>query len=291
MTDLEKRGTTTQIARAEAVKSQLTGEAFVNQLAQVLPTGIAGRDPAREAKRLALVFWGACRNTPRLLECDISSVLSGFMHSGEMGLIPNTPAGEAYLVPYWDRARRCYAAQWQPGYRGLVKRGYELGLVKDEDVRLVYKNERFEYRAGRNWDIAHTPILDEDERGEMICGYAICRLMTGGTVHEVKSRQDLDAVKDRSKSRDKSGKLVGPWVTDTEAMYLKTLLNALYHRHIPMSSSLSKLVGVSTAIEAGLRDPDPYIEGEIYDQKALETTARTLNNADKIQKAIEGKKK
>ena len=287
MSDLERHAGETKLTAAQNLKMQLTTGEFVEQLAQVLPKAMVGTDPLREAKRMALIFWGACRNTPRLLECAPDTVLSGFMHSGEMGLIPNTPAGEAYLVPYWDKKRGCYCAQWQPGYRGLIKRGFELGLVKDVNVQLVYQNERFSYVSGKDWDILHEPALDPSTRGDLLCGYAIANLMTGGTIFDVMPARDIYAIKARSKSKRKDGTLTGPWVTDEEAMMLKTVLNRLYHRKVPMSSSLAKLVGVSTAVEAGLQDPDPYLaSGEMLDPSQEKTTERTMENAQKIDDAI-----
>ena len=50
--------------------------------------------------RMAL---SALNNSPKLQECTKMSFLSALLNAAQLGLEPNTPLGQAYLIPYKNK--------------------------------------------------------------------------------------------------------------------------------------------------------------------------------------------
>lgn len=63
--------------------------------------------------RMAL---SAINNTPKLAECTQISFLAALMNAAQLGLEPNTPLGQAYLIPYNNKGTM--ECQFQIGYKG-----------------------------------------------------------------------------------------------------------------------------------------------------------------------------
>lgn len=57
----------------------------------------------------------ALNTTPKLKDCTQLSFLAALMNAAQLGLEPNTPLGQAYLIPY--------NSQFQIGYKGLIELG------------------------------------------------------------------------------------------------------------------------------------------------------------------------
>ena len=65
--------------------------------------------------RMAL---SAINNTPKLGECTPMSFFAALMNAAQLGLEPNTPLGQAFLIPYKNKG--VLECQVQLGYRGLI---------------------------------------------------------------------------------------------------------------------------------------------------------------------------
>lgn len=116
------------------------------------------------------------------------------------------------------------------------------GAVKDFSAHTVHENDQFEYELGDNEFIKHKPALGE--RGAAIAFYVIVKLINGGVRRRVLSKHDVDQYRKRSKSPNN-----GPWVTDYNAMALKTtFLREL--PWLPLKLELQEAVSYENAIEA-----------------------------------------
>src|SRR5581483_7497984 len=111
------------------------------------------------AERLLRVAMTAVQNTPKLLECDRTSLYAAVMTCAQLGLEPDGVLGQAYLVPFAGRV------QFIPGYKGLITLARNSGDVVSISAHEVCKNDRFFYSFGLNERCEHVPA--DGDRGEV----------------------------------------------------------------------------------------------------------------------------
>ena len=76
--------------------------------------------------RMAL---SAINNTPELANCTPMSfiaVIAALINAAQLGIEPNTPLGQAYLIPYKNKG--ILECQFQLGYKGLIDLACRTGL-------------------------------------------------------------------------------------------------------------------------------------------------------------------
>lgn len=138
------------------------------------------------ADRLGRIALTAIRNTPKLLECSRMSLLASIMTCAQLGLEPNTPLGQAYLIPRslsrqvngnWTKV---WEVCFQVGYQGLLDLAYRSGQYSDIYAQEVYEGDRFAYKLGLNRDLVHEPCEDESKKGAMTHVYAVYHTKNGG---------------------------------------------------------------------------------------------------------------
>ena len=101
------------------IKSQL---ATFRDLLQKKRPAFEGLLPAHiKTERVLMISLQALSKNPELLECDQVSVMACLMQCAALGLEPNTILQEAWLVPFYNKKRRCKEAQFIAGYPGLIK--------------------------------------------------------------------------------------------------------------------------------------------------------------------------
>ena len=79
-------------------------------------------------ERFTRMALSALNTTPKLQECTQMSFLAALMNAAQLGLEPNTPLGQAYLIPYNNKGT--LECQFQIGYRGLI----DLGIPESADA-------------------------------------------------------------------------------------------------------------------------------------------------------------
>lgn len=180
------------------------------------------------AERLTKVVLSCTARTPKLLECSLPSIGIAVMQAAELGLELGGLLGEAYLVPYGKEAQ-CII-----GYQGLLKLARQSGEIASVMSRVVYggENVRFDFATNTVTDeLTMQEMANRDSHDDNVMGvYCVITLKSGERVLEVMTRDDIDAVRARSKA---SGS--GPWVTDFAMMCRKTVLRRVAH-YIPKSS-------------------------------------------------------
>jgi recombination protein RecT len=130
-------------------------------------------------------------------------------------------------------------------YKGIVELAYRSGYVKDIHCDVVRAGDVFVYSLGKIQQ--HTPYafrLDEakpSEAGEIVAAYCIVQMKDEATHQEVMTRQEIDAIKGRSRSGNN-----GPWKTDFAEMAKKTVFRRA-SKWLPLSSEV---------VEAFDRDTD-----------------------------------
>jgi recombination protein RecT len=196
------------------------------------------------ADRLLRVAMTAIQNTPKLLECDRTSLLSAVMMCAQLGLEPDGVLGQAYLIPFGGKV------QFIPGYRGLISLARNSGEVASIAAHEVCENDHFAYSFGLNEKLEHTPA--RGERGEIIYFYAIARFKDGGYHWDVMTKEQVIGIRDKSagwqtalkyKATEKS-----PWHNHFVEMGKKTVIRRIA-KYLPMS--VQKAAAISDAFDTG----------------------------------------
>lgn len=157
----------------------------------------------------------------KLRECTPPSFIGACLTAAQLGLEPNTPLGQAYLIPYYNGKKHATECQFQVGYKGLLDLAYRSGLFQTVMAQAVYENDDFTYEYGLEPKLSHRPAVRD--RGSMIYVYAVYKLNNGGFAFEVMSVDDIiKFAQKKSKSYNS-----GPWQTDFEMMAKKTVLKRL----------------------------------------------------------------
>ncbi|HZK34144.1 MAG TPA: recombination protein RecT [Bacillota bacterium] len=213
------------------------------------------------ADRFSRIAMTAVRNNPKLQACDPMSFIAALMQSAQLGLEPNTPLGQAYLIPYGREA------QFQLGYQGMLTLAYRTGEYQSIYAHGAYENDRFEYEYGLNENLVHVPATDP--QGEPIYYYAVYKLQNGGHGFVVMSREQLE--KHRDKYSQSARSKHSPWVTDFDSMAKKTVLKQLL-KYAPKSVEFAQQVAADETIKTEIADDMTEIEGievdyEVTDEK------------------------
>jgi recombination protein RecT len=139
------------------------------------------------------------RKTPALLQCDRASLFGSILTAAELGLVPNSPWGHCYIIPYGQQA------QFQLGYSGCVALMLRIPGVKTVSSEVVYAKDEFDYEIFPVKKITkHKPYIPKDakdSRGDLVATYAVV-VMEGlaEPLFEIVFKEDLDKIKKLSKS-------------------------------------------------------------------------------------------
>ena len=93
----------------------------------------------------------------KLASCTPNSFLGAMMQAAQLGLEPNTPLGQAYLIPFKNKG--VLEVQFQIGFKGMIDLAYRSKEVTDISAQCVYENDEFEYELGLSPVLKHKPAL------------------------------------------------------------------------------------------------------------------------------------
>jgi len=202
-------------------------------------------------ERFARIAMTAVRNTPKLQACEPISFIAALMQSAQLGLEPNTPLGQAYLIPYGKEV------QFQLGYQGMLTLAYRTGEYQSIYAMPVYANDEFEYEYGLNEKLVHKPAPDPE--GEPIYYYAVYKLKNGGHGFVVMSRQQIERHRDKYSPSAKQGKF-SPWNTDFDSMAKKTVLKQLL-KYAPKSVEFATQIAQDETIKTEIAEDMTEVQG------------------------------
>ena len=177
-------------------------------------------------ERLARVALTTIRTTPKLLECNINSLMAAVMQAAQLGLEPGL-IGQCYIIPYGKEAT------FIVGYKGMIDLARRSGNIESIYAHSVYENDSFDIEYGLEQKLAHKPNFEGD-RGKFKGAYMVAKFKDGGYYFEYMPKSDIDKRRARSKA---SGS--GPWVTDYEEMAKKTVIRHAF-KYLPISIEVMK---------------------------------------------------
>lgn len=252
-----------QTAKTEAAKRNKTMKDLIvsmeGQIAKALPSVIT-------PERFTRMVMTALSSTPQLQECTPKSFLGAMMEAAQLGVEPNTPLGQAYLIPYRNHGN--LECQFQLGYKGLLDLAYRSGDIADIAAHVVYANDTFEYELGLTPKLRHVPALTD--RGESILYYAIYHTKSGGYGFEVMSREDI--MTHRNKYSKAAAKGFSPWSTNFDEMAKKTVLKRVL-KYAPLKSDLQRAVITDETIKSTIsEDMSSVADERIIEAEAVDVT-------------------
>ena len=215
----------------EAVREELAP--LRPQISAMLPSHIS-------VEKFESVSLTAVQNNPGLLDADRQSLFVACMNAANDGLLPDKREG-AFVV-YNEKVkvknerglevdRWVKTVKWMPMIGGILKKAYQSGKVQSITCELVHEKDVYRRAAGDNAEIIHEP-LDFGDRGKVVGGYAIIRLKDADPYREVMSLDQINRVRNVSKSKDS-----GPWGPWWDEMAKKTILRRAMKR-VPISAEL-----------------------------------------------------
>lgn len=211
-------------------------DSMKGEIARALPRHIT-------PDRMLRVALTALRTTPDLLKCTTASLLGSIMSAAQLGLEPNTPLGMAYLIPYKT------TCQLIIGYQGYLDLARRSGMVAQPYAHVVREGDEFHYLYGLYPDLKHVPSGDVERESKPITHvYAVAHLIgkdVGPPIFRVLTKPQIDKRRARSASAKS-----GPWVTDEEAMTLKTGIRAIWP-WLPKNAEMATASALDEAPEIG----------------------------------------
>ena len=192
--------------------------------------------------RILRIAMTAIRTSPKLQSCEPMSFIAALMQSAQLGLEPNTPLGECYLIPY--NSKTGMKVQFQIGYKGIITLAQNTGQYRSIYSHEVHKNDVFNFQLGLHKDLKHIPA-DEPE-GEPTYYYACYHLLNGGYDFIIWSRNKVE------KHRDQYSKAAkypdSSWQTDFNAMAKKSVVIALL-KYAPKSIELARQLAMDSTVK------------------------------------------
>ena len=212
------------------------------EIAKALPSVIT-------PERFTRMTLTAVNSNPELAKCDKLSFLAAMMSAAQLGLEPNTPLGQAYILPFKNNKKGITEVQFQIGYKGLIDLAYRSGEVELVQAQCVYENDTFECEYGIEPKLKHIPA--DKNRGELIKVYAMFRTKSGGYGFEVMSVEDI---KQHAQKYSKAyGSQYSPWKTSFEEMAKKTVLKRVL-KYAPLKSDFVRGITQDGTIKNQLSD-------------------------------------
>lgn len=199
-------------------------KASEKQITKALPSAIT-------PERFTRICMTAVTQNPDLGLCTPQSFAGAMLTAAQLGLEPNTPLGQAYLIPYNNGRTGTKECQFQIGYRGLIELAHRSGDLQSIEAHIVYENDEFEYELGLDPVLKHKPAMENRGNNEWV--YAVYKLKSGGFGFEVMSVEDINKHRDKYSQAARRG--FSPWNDNWEEMAKKTVIKRVL-KYAPMKS-------------------------------------------------------
>lgn len=224
------------------VRQAFKNAEVVRRIQEVMPRGVS-------AERIMRTTQAALAADAYLLAAEPGSILRAVMRLAQVGLEPNTPLQQAFLVPYKGKCEPIL------GYRGMVELARRSGQIVSIEARAVFEGDEFTYEFGLEPKLVHRPRRDPDP-AKLMHVYAVAQLKGGGQQWDVMTLAEVVRIRDRALA-GKRNPGASPWSTDFVEMAKKTVLRRLF-KLLPISIHAAEMVEREGAMERGeaLSDPE-----------------------------------
>lgn len=249
-----------EIKKDEPIRSM---QGLVVKMQDQIKAALTGTALAPE--RFTRIVLTTLSSNKQLQQCKPETFLGAMMQAAQLGVEPNTPLGQAYLIPYRNHGQ--LECQFELGYKGYLSLFYRSG-GKDLQAHEVYENDTFEFEFGLEPKLRHVPAMRD--RGQVIAYYAVWRTQDGGYGFDVMSVEDVrEHMRKFSKAAEKG---FSPWSTNFDEMAKKTVIKKAL-KYAPLSTEFVRAMSADETIKTNIM-PDmaadapnemQYAEGDVYD--------------------------
>lgn len=220
-------------------------QAMTPELARALPRHITG-------DRMARIVLTAIRMNPRLAECTQASFLGCVLSCAMLGLEPNTPLGLAWLIPRKNGKSGKLECTMQLGYHGMTDLAGRAGT--NVYAVAVRDGDDFRYQLGTDPKIHHVPSeLPDRETKPITHAYAVATSADGRANFTVLTKSQIEARRARSAASSE-----GPWISDYEAMCMKTAVRA-HFKWMPKSTEKHTILAQGVALDEVSENGTPLL--------------------------------
>lgn len=267
----------------EIVKPQPTkADNLVGMLQKMLPEIQKALPKHVTPERMARIAMTAVRTTPELALCTPASFVGCVMQLAQLGLEPNTPLQHAWLIPRKStklekHERECTMIV---GYQGQIELTRRSGLVANIYAYAVRDGDFFEYELGLDPSVKHRPSEDPNREGKPIThAYAVAKMRDSEErSFVVLTKAQIEARRKRSAASED-----GPWLTDYEAMCLKTAVRSLW-KWLPKSAEIARAEAIEEAGDRGVQSSalDPTIADALARNGLTVEDAQLVDNTQPL---------
>lgn len=248
---IQKQAQTREIEAGGKHTMQQYIKQMQKEIAKALPSVIT-------PERFTRIVLSALSTNPKLADTTPQSFLGAMMTAAQLGVEPNTPLGQAYLIPFFNGKTKCLECQFQLGYKGLIDLAYRSGEVKIIQANIVYSNDEFEYELGLEPFLKHKPA--SADRGVPTHVYAMFHTKDDGYGFAVMS---MEEVREHAQKYSKSYGS-GPWQTNFEEMAKKTVLKRVL-KYAPLKSEFVRAVSCDETVKTTVSEdmysvPNTYVD-------------------------------
>ena len=259
----------TAVAKKESTTAVKTAPKTIKDYVNIMMPEIKKALPNTiTPERFSRIVLSAISNNKQLQQCTPTSFLAGMMNAAQLGLEPNTPLGQAYLIPYKNKGT--LEAQFQIGYKGQKDLAYRSGQVKTIYAEEVCENDEFEYELGLNPKLVHKPAVKD--RGDVIYYYAVFKLVNGGEGFSVMSMDDVKKHMNRFSKAAQAG--FSPWQTNFDEMAKKTVIKKVL-KYAPLSTDIMRKIAEDETIKSDISADMSLINDEVEYAEVVETDPDT----------------
>lgn len=228
-------------------------KSYEREIAKALPSVIT-------PERFARMATTAVTQNAALATCSPQSFIGAMLTAAQLGLEPNTPLGQAYLIPYGSNC------QFQLGYRGLIELAHRSGDIKSIESHVVYANDEFDFELGLEPKLKHKPA--KKDRGEATWVYAVYHTKEGGYGFEVMSVEDINLHRAKySKAKN------SPWDSAWDEMAKKTVIKRVL-KYAPLKTEFARAVASDeTTTDAVIENGDIEL---VQEYTVIESTGEVV---------------
>lgn len=173
-----------------------------------------------------------------LRNADPMTVVGSAMVAATLQLPIVPTLGMAYIIPYGR------AAQFQIGYKGLLRLAERSGQVKNIIDEVVYDGQLV-----RKNKFTGEYVFDEDaKKSDSIIGYMARLELTNGFAKTVYwTKEEVEAHAKRFSQAYQKGRQ-SPWKSDFDQMARKTVLKALISKYAPLDIAMQQAIRFDQAV-------------------------------------------
>ena len=229
-----------------SVKGKIEGliESRKDAIARALPKMI-------DQKRFIQIVMTCVGKNPELLKCTEISLLGSILTAAQVGLELDPVFGQAYLIPYWNKDKKCHEAQFQAGYKGLIELALRSEKVISITAQVIYEGDEWRYEHTSDGDsFVHKPVMDNDRRGNPVGAWARAKLKDGFSQFDVMTTGDIEAIRQAAPSANSPA-----WRNHWSEMAKKTVVKRMA-KYLPVAAELHKYSAQEDALEGGFATID-----------------------------------